>query len=144
MVAVLKSLQDEYLEKRSSFIKPLANINRVEIAIKLAEQYHDFDTLVELSINDDEKQHYYIDQYGNEYADILYDRLQLKNNYLKLLEQDDKYNTILKNYFDKKDLPLISWIHDIKLKNYGNAYKKLIKPRGIMKQSQRKVIYKNK
>jgi len=138
MVAVLKSLQDEYLEKRSSFIKPLANINRVEIAIKLAEQYHDFDTLVELSINDDEKQHYYIDQYGNEYADILYDRLQLKNNYLKLLEQDDKYNTILKNYFDKKDLPLISWIHDIKLKNYGNAYKKLIKPRGIMKQSQRK------
>jgi len=144
MVAVLKSLQDEYFEKRSSFIKPLANINRVNTAIELAEQYHDFDTLVELSINDDEKQHYYIDQYGNEYADILYDKLQLNNHYLKLLEQDNKYNIILKNYFDKKDLPLISWIHDIKLKNYDNVYRKLIKPRGIMKQSQRKVLFNNK
>ncbi|OUM62672.1 hypothetical protein PIROE2DRAFT_61742 [Piromyces sp. E2] len=138
MVAVLKSLQDEYLEKRSSFIKPLGSINRIDTAIELAEEYHDFDTLVELSINDEEKQRYYIDQYGNEYADILYDKLQLNNNYYKLLEQDDKYNTILKNYFDKKDIPLISWIHDIKLKNYGNAYKKLIKSGGIKKQYQRK------
>jgi len=138
MVAVLKSLQDEYLEKRSSFIKPLGNINRIDTAIELAEEYHDFDTLVELSINDEEKQRYYIDQYGNEYADILYDKLQLKNSYYKLLEQNDKYNTTLKNYFDKKDIPLISWIHDIKLKNYHNAYRKLIKSGGIMKQSQRK------
>ncbi|ORX50737.1 hypothetical protein BCR36DRAFT_352074 [Piromyces finnis] len=138
MVAVLKALQDEYLEKRSSFIKPLGTINRIDTAIKLAEEYHDFDTLVELSINNEEKQHYYIDQYGNEYADILYDKLQLKNNYYKLLEQDDKYNTTLKNYFDKKDIPLISWIHDIKLKNYGNAHRKLIKSGGIIKQSQRK------
>ena len=92
-----------------------------------------------MSINDEEKQRYYIDQYGNEYADILYDKLQLKNSYYKLLEQNDKYNTTLKNYFDKKDIPLISWIHDIKLKNYHNAYRKLIKSGGIMKQSQRKV-----
>ncbi|ORX86289.1 hypothetical protein BCR32DRAFT_290138 [Anaeromyces robustus] len=138
MVAVLKSLQDEYLEKRSSFIKPLAQINRIQTAIELAEEYHDFETLVELSIDDEEKQHYYIDQYCNEYADILFDKLQLRNNYCKLLEQDDKYNVILKNYFDKKNIPLISWIHDIKLKNYDSAYRKLIKSKGIMKQTQRK------
>ena len=32
-------------------------------ANKLAEEYHDFDTLVELSINDEEKQHHYIGKF---------------------------------------------------------------------------------
>jgi hypothetical protein len=138
MVAVLKSLQDEYFEKRSSFIRPLININRIQTAIELAEEYHDFETLVELSINDEEKQHYYIEQYGNDYADILYDRLQLNNKYIKLLEQDSKYNIILKKYFDSKNTPLISWIHDIKLKNYNDVYLKLKNSGENMKQSQRK------
>jgi len=36
MVAVLKSLQDEYFEKRSSFIKPLGKINKFRtIKIKI-------------------------------------------------------------------------------------------------------------
>lgn len=128
-------LQQRWDELKPRVIRPLVEIDRVDEAYSLAEQFRDYPTLVYLceSSGDSARTQAYIERFGNDFAfelyqwyierrELVYPVFQLTiEQYYELLAQDEVYGARLTAFFSAHPHPELSWMHDIASKRYGAA-----------------------
>lgn len=120
-------LQRQYESQRSDLIYPLVDDEQYELAIKLAEKYLDFQTLV-IVCDRTESQHK-LDEYIARYADHNFSQIainwHLRQNKRADLFERFKHNQSALGQF-LVDHPSLAWLQLIFNGEYGNAGKILL------------------
>ncbi|CAK9785321.1 unnamed protein product [Cutaneotrichosporon oleaginosum] len=116
-------LQQRWEELKPRVIRPLEQIGDLSAAYGLAEQFHDYKTLVYLceKSGDSGRSQVYIERFGNDFAFELYQWYIDQRQYYDLLAQDEVYGARLTAFFAERPHPELSWMHDIASKRYGAA-----------------------
>ncbi|KAJ3276773.1 hypothetical protein HDV01_002827 [Terramyces sp. JEL0728] len=129
---VSESVQEELMISYQVFQKKaidyLWHYNQWEGAFYLAETFYDLDTLVGLTMeqNDVESRaRNYIARFGNEFAQILYQAYFDRDQLTALLEQDKENPEYLQEYLQKNNLLYLSWIQYINHGQFEDASKML-------------------
>ncbi|CDU26434.1 uncharacterized protein SPSC_06628 [Sporisorium scitamineum] len=120
-----------YRTARPLFIRPLVSIGRSDRAFALAEQYHDFRTLVELcnepTLKSEARTDTYLERYQQAFAFELYTWYIEQGQQRTLLEQKPQYSALLLAYLSQPGRDRLGWLHDLALKRFDVASSKLEK-----------------
>ncbi|KAJ1547370.1 hypothetical protein HK096_003218 [Nowakowskiella sp. JEL0078] len=132
----------EHQNLTSRVILPLVRIGRQEIAFTLSETYCDFQSLVDLCINEQDtkrkilkpdeqyicegqRMHTYIKRFHRDFAFVLYKTLLERNLLRELIEQDEMCDPLLADFLNRTGgivhEPRIAWIHDVKMGKFFDA-----------------------
>ncbi|TKY89294.1 hypothetical protein EX895_001825 [Sporisorium graminicola] len=120
-----------YRTARPLFIRPLVSIGRSDRSFALAEQYHDFRTLVELcnepSLRSEARTDTYLERYQQAFAFELYSWYVEHGQQRTLLEQKPQYSMLVLSYLSQPGQDRLGWLHDLALKRFDVASSKLEK-----------------
>lgn len=125
------TLQEEYDSERRNFLIPLTSIGRGDRAFTLAEHHRDFDTLTELCCSLPKEQRvarirFYLDKYGQAFARALYTFYAQKGQMSTLLDQDESFHGLLKEFLDANpSLNRVAWLHDFAIADFSRATTRL-------------------
>ncbi|PIA14908.1 hypothetical protein COEREDRAFT_98484 [Coemansia reversa NRRL 1564] len=133
-----QELSTRYEVIRSRFLMSLVPLARTPVAFRLAEEYHDLDSLVVLVFttnceNAVVRLHRYIQRFGRGFVTALLAYYERRQAWASLLYiQDADLDAYLKEYIDQKTaadphgpMAQIGWIHDVKMRDFGSAAAKL-------------------
>ncbi|KAG9302499.1 hypothetical protein G9A89_007203 [Geosiphon pyriformis] len=114
----------QYRQKWGAILISLAEIGKRSAALQIAESYEDFGSLAQLSVeaekNTEGYVRKYINKFGERFAYVLYD-YYLEKDKLKALLYDRhaiEHKEILAKYLSQKNLPRLSWAHNIYMHQY--------------------------
>jgi nuclear pore complex protein Nup133 len=126
----LKTTTNFYSEIQPKLIETLVKYGKTVDAFQLAEKYKDFHSLVDLTLESSD-QYDRIKEYTNAYqeafAHVLYEAYYRKGMRKELLDQTDEFGGLLQSYLDKKNVPGLSWIHNINMNDFDHASMNLLK-----------------
>ncbi|KAJ3315968.1 hypothetical protein HDV04_000176 [Boothiomyces sp. JEL0838] len=129
---VSQTIQDELMISYHVFQKKaidyLRQYDQLEGAFYLAETFHDLDTLVGLTLgeqNIESRARNYINRFGNEFAQILYQAYFDSDQLTRLMEEDKEHPQYLQEYLLKNSLGYLSWIQYMNHGQYEDASKML-------------------
>ncbi|KAJ3262300.1 hypothetical protein HK103_002714 [Boothiomyces macroporosus] len=129
---VSQAIQDELMISYHVFQKKaidyLRQYDQLEGAFYLAETFHDLDTLVGLTLgeqNIESRARNYINRFGNEFAQILYQAYFDSDQLTRLVEEDKEHPQYLQEYLLKNNLGYLSWIQYMNHGQYEDASKML-------------------
>lgn len=120
-------LQRQYESQRSDLIYPLVDDEQYELAVKLAEKYLDFQTLVIVCDRTESQQK--LDEYIQRYADHDFSQIAInwhlrQNKRADLFERFKHHQSALGQFL--VDHPSLAWLQLICNGEYGNAGKILM------------------
>jgi len=115
---------------QSSVITAVNQSGQPNIAIRFAEEYEAFDKLIEVlnpveSASAMAQADHFAEKYGEPFIMLLFDWFINSGHEAELLQLGDPYNTQLCQYLEQSGNLKLSWMHDVRLQKYGNAYQKL-------------------
>lgn len=120
-----------YRTARPAFILPLISISRSDKAFSLAEQYHDFPTLVQLctdpNLLSSARIDTYLERYKQDFAFELYSYYLEQDRPKVLLEQKSEHHNLVLEYLQQTTNERLGWLHDLALQRYSAASDKLEK-----------------
>jgi len=104
-------------------------------ALQLAERFHDFETLIYICEGTPylgEQSQQKISEYSQQYFEqgfpqVLCEWYYAKNQISKLMDQPDSNDLYVRDFLYERQLDSLSWLHDIKLKNFAQCSKTLSK-----------------
>ncbi|GFS19154.1 nuclear pore complex protein Nup133 [Elysia marginata] len=121
-------LEKEFEKKRHSLIIPLLENKQYDRAASLAEKYEDFEMLMRIcdaTDNQDRLQRYRM-QYANKgFAKFLFEWYMREGKRSHLLAQPVMEGDELSNFLDADNVKYLSWLHEIKQRNYTGAQRAL-------------------
>ncbi|ORX71161.1 hypothetical protein DL89DRAFT_266182 [Linderina pennispora] len=129
-------LTRRYEGVRSRILLLLVPLGRASTAFRLAEEYQDLRVLAVLTFTTDtqraaERVRVYVGMFGKEFAGALFEYYERRGAWASLLNtRDESFDAWLKEYIDAHQhgvMPLISWIHDVKMADFGRAAERLIR-----------------
>nr|KAJ3419288.1 hypothetical protein HK105_007157 [Polyrhizophydium stewartii] len=100
------------------------DLGRSEQAFALSEKYREFHTLVELCLGDENRRSRiisYLDRFGSDFSDVLFDAYLKKGMLRELAEQPSKYHHLLERFYAQNSVPSLSWIHDVSVGRFEKA-----------------------
>ncbi|CAG8598431.1 1288_t:CDS:10 [Paraglomus occultum] len=127
--ATFNSSKDE--SEPPSILKSLVAVGEKASALRHAEAYKDFRTLVELSLLDEKETNartqLYMNKFGQTFAYVFYDCLLEQGKLHELLDwpHAHEHKQFLQQYLNERKPPQISWIHNIYCKDYKTAAENL-------------------
>ncbi|OZJ02777.1 hypothetical protein BZG36_03486 [Bifiguratus adelaidae] len=113
--------------QRKEICDRLRNLDQVEAAIGVAEDFHDFELLLDLLHPLPQKEYrkrtdLYLQRYGQPFANVLYNFYWTSGLRYKVLKQPDIFNDLVQTFLQEvvpdNDL---AWLHDIKLGMYATV-----------------------
>ncbi|CAN6602318.1 hypothetical protein TRVA0_002S00980 [Trichomonascus vanleenenianus] len=135
-------LSRDYNEKRGGWLRQLVDIGHKEGAIKIADTFRIYRSLVEILVqdwrlniaagreDDSEKYleliNYYMTKFGFDFAAVLYEYFIETKQLKALLTLFPDHQDYLTRFFEGKRYPRISWVQDVNLQNYADAANALI------------------
>ncbi|KAI9594600.1 Non-repetitive/WGA-negative nucleoporin C-terminal-domain-containing protein [Syncephalis fuscata] len=132
-----EKLELRYKELQLRIIKPLVTFGQLDQAIHIAEQYRNFKLLIKLLFTYQERDDvikgripHYLSIYGDDFGFALFTYYIETHNRRLLLEMPDQYNAMLKRFLDQYQYDDLAWIHDLRLRLFNEASKKLIQSTG--------------
>ncbi|KAL5008238.1 hypothetical protein ScPMuIL_013819 [Solemya velum] len=124
-----EELQRRYEQDRHRLIAPFLEYDQFERAASLAEKYYDFEILIRLcekTDNQDRVQRY-ISQFADQgFSNFLFTWYLKEGKRGKLLSLPVSQHTNLSRFLESSDLGYLSWLHDIKTKDYRKAHLTLL------------------
>ncbi|KAJ3325119.1 hypothetical protein HDV06_004875 [Boothiomyces sp. JEL0866] len=127
-----QTVQDDLMISYHVFQKKaidyLRNYDQLEGAFYLAETFHDLDTLVGLTLSEqnvESRARSYINRFGNEFAQILYQAYFDGDQLTRLMQEDKEHPQFLQEYLQKNNLGYLSWIQYLNHGQYEDASKML-------------------
>jgi len=126
-----RMLQEEFRLARSQIILSLVDIGRSDRSFHLAEKHKDFRVLTQLCCSlKGSKQairiRSYLEKYKRAFAFGLYNYYIQEGMLTKLLEEEEEYHDLLSEFLQsKEEYNRIAWLHDLNLKQYGQASARL-------------------
>ncbi|KAJ8331925.1 hypothetical protein O5D80_000220 [Batrachochytrium dendrobatidis] len=139
----LIALKEKYSANLSKIIQPLVHLGHADHAFELAEKYRELDYLVNLCLNVENQSHRiktYLDLFGFEFSDVLFETYLKKCMYHELLVQPIQYHEHLDRFFSFSNTPSLSWIHDIVVGRYPDASKALWDVAGSVKSREKQML----
>ncbi|KAL2314113.1 Importin N-terminal domain-containing protein [Schizosaccharomyces pombe] len=128
----IQDVKEAFAVNRRFWVQTLSDIGKGSSAIRIAEKYSDYRSLVELCYQlyeDNELTdalNNYLDLFGIKFAFILYDYFVENGMALELLNSDRFNKSYLKQFFKSRDCNQISWMHDMRLGDYDAASHRLL------------------
>lgn len=132
-----EDIEKKYNEKRGNWLQSLVRIGNKDAAVKIAEQYRIFRSLIEIITEDwkiartaherdlslalKERLHNYIDKFGYPFATMLFQYLVETRQLKVLLTEFVAFDDYLETYLSTGRHGKISWIHDISKRDYRKA-----------------------
>ncbi|KAF9547897.1 hypothetical protein EC957_007624 [Mortierella hygrophila] len=114
-----------YDDAKTALLGPLADLDKAQRVIQLAQKYKDFATLVQLTSDDEEVINGYIAKYQQEFANALFQWYIDTDQMTKLLEQSEQNGDLFTDFIDNHDCCDFGWLHDIKIKRFGEGSRRL-------------------
>ncbi|KAF9904795.1 hypothetical protein EC991_002299 [Linnemannia zychae] len=114
-----------YDEAKPTVLRPLGDLKITQRAIQLAQKYRDFGTLVHLSVLDEDAISSYITKYQQDFANALFQFYIQSENYAKLMEHGESHSDLFTVFIDSHNCSGIGWLHDIKIKRFGDGSRRL-------------------
>ncbi|KAK3834532.1 MAG: hypothetical protein J3R72DRAFT_452074 [Linnemannia gamsii] len=114
-----------YENAKQALLGPLGNLKLNQRAIQLAQKYRDFTTLVSLSVKDEEAVSGYITKYQQDFANALFWFYIQTENYAKLMKHSELHSDMFTTFIDSHDCRSVGWLHDIKIKRFGEGSRRL-------------------
>ncbi|EPX75261.1 nucleoporin Nup132 [Schizosaccharomyces octosporus yFS286] len=127
-----KELEEAFAVNRKFWIQTLFDIGQGKNALRVAEKYRDYRSVVELCYQFftkkelDKQIEGYLLKFGQEFAFILYDFYVEKGMSVELLNNDKHESNFLTEYFNYRGYNEVSWMHDMRKKNYELASHRLL------------------
>ncbi|KAI9139120.1 Non-repetitive/WGA-negative nucleoporin C-terminal-domain-containing protein [Paraphysoderma sedebokerense] len=117
---------------RQDILKPLVAHGLREEAYDIAERHRDYQTLVDLCINDTNERDQtdriknYLSTLDYNFAKVLYSRYSEQGQLRTLLEQSPSHADLLLLFLKQEDVGTLSWIQEINMKKYEDAGQTLL------------------
>ncbi|WBW72701.1 nucleoporin, WD repeat Nup132 [Schizosaccharomyces osmophilus] len=127
-----KELEEAFTMNRKFWIQTLFEIGQGKNALRVAEKYRDYRSVVELCYQFFAKKELdkqidgYLLKFGKEFAFVLYDFYVEKGMSVELLNSDKHKSNFLTEYFTYRGYNEVSWMHDMRDKNYELASHRLL------------------
>ncbi|EDV29152.1 uncharacterized protein TRIADDRAFT_52740 [Trichoplax adhaerens] len=118
----MKEVLESFEKDRCTLIRPLLDGKQTVRAATLAEKFYDFESLVRLCEEDNNKdqlQEYMIQFAQQGFPQFVFQWYLSRGEYRKLLELHDSQDVNLKNFLRSR--PNLSWIHDVKIGAFTDA-----------------------
>lgn len=96
----------------------------------LSEKYRDFQSLVDLTLaaaDCHDRIREYTGLYEKAFAHVLCETYYQRGERRALMDQPDEFDEWLRQFLETRGLPVLAWIHHVKLKDYGKAALDLMK-----------------
>ncbi|GAA6004642.1 hypothetical protein JCM10207_000965 [Rhodosporidiobolus poonsookiae] len=125
-----RALRERYLALRPQVIRTLVSVGKVPAAFQLAEQHHDFSSLVELALDathgSPAKVKRFLDDYADAFAFPLYRFYLDKGMTRALLEPEEEHQELVTAFLDQTGNTKLAWINDIAIDRYDHATEALV------------------
>lgn len=112
----LTAFKEQYEAVQPMIIKSLVSLGRPDQAFRLSEKYKEFQSLVDLCLENENKNsriREYVHRFGQDFTAVLYGTYYKRGQYRDLLDQPAEYREHLDAYLQEADIPFLSWIQDI-------------------------------
>ncbi|KAI8915818.1 Non-repetitive/WGA-negative nucleoporin C-terminal-domain-containing protein [Gorgonomyces haynaldii] len=120
----LNEMLSKFPALKERVVKALLEFVGIEDAFFVAEKYQDFETLVKLTLqveDRDKRIDLYIHNYGKAFSKALYTHYMGRKEFQKLLVQGDRNDDLVDDFLKSSSLHHLSWIHDIKRHQFESA-----------------------
>lgn len=128
-------LQEQYALMRPQVLRTLVKHNCTDFALALAEQYHDFRTLTELSHDPrfsttpdgQSRTQHYIDRFRDDFAFDLFSWYIERGAAKSLFDQADTNGAYIDAFFASSQNPRLAWLQHVLSARYAEAADVLLK-----------------
>lgn len=115
-----------FSKRRLFLLRPLVRLNKISVSIELAEKFRDFQILVELVASDADSAsllNKYIEQFGRQFAAVLFQFYADNTMYRRLLQSHPKYSAYVSEFLEerKESLSGLLWLHQLNLSQFDAA-----------------------
>jgi hypothetical protein len=125
----LQNLEQTSKMLHSKSIMPLVQYGRKTSAYILAEKYRDFQILVDLALQDAQKESRlddYIQRFQEEFTQVLFTTYYQRGLFLDLMQQKEEYQGYLDRWLEQAQVPWLAWIQDVNAGRFDQAFNNLL------------------